>query len=137
MKTVAEFVQSMRRGAMMGVQVFGDFFGTEDAKSSCALGAVFMAEVRVPQIVRVDEDDYENHTHTVDADEDEVNNWLDETYPWISSPESVKCPAETCEYGHHTLKDIIIHLNDQHKWMREAIADWVKSKAAEIEVSNG
>lgn len=39
----------------------------------------------------------------------------------------VNHPGETCESysGGALLKNMIIHLNDQHKWTREKIADWL------------
>lgn len=50
----------------------------------------------------------------------------------------VECP------GHHpgawkcscedALSDMIIHLNDQHKWPREAIADWLESLDLDLEL---
>lgn len=43
---------------------------------------------------------------------------------------NVSCPVEDC-FGKgiapSPLRDIVIHLNDSHKWTREAIADWLES----------
>jgi hypothetical protein len=42
----------------------------------------------------------------------------------------VACPAEDCflkETDMSPLRNIVIHLNDSHKWTREAIADWLES----------
>lgn len=38
-----------------------------------------------------------------------------------------RCPVKGCEnaVGQCHLRDTIIHLNDQHKWPREQIADWL------------
>lgn len=44
-----------------------------------------------------------------------------DTFPVLRA--TVKQP---CECGNaSTLTDIIIHLNDTHKWTREAVADWI------------
>ena len=40
--------------------------------------------------------------------------------------EFVKCPA--CLMDEIDLADTIIHLNDMHRWTREAIADWVATQ---------
>lgn len=39
------------------------------------------------------------------------------------------CPriVEDCKYSSTSLGTIIFHLNDQHKWTREQVADWVES----------
>lgn len=36
------------------------------------------------------------------------------------------CPAIHCE-RQRTITDLVIHLNDHHKWSREAIADWLET----------
>lgn len=42
------------------------------------------------------------------------------------------CPAsEWCRVC-HCVYDVIIHLNDEHRWTREAIADWVETIEAGI-----
>lgn len=38
--------------------------------------------------------------------------------------ERVKCPM-SCRRGDDELEAVIVHLNDYHKWTREAIADWL------------
>lgn len=40
----------------------------------------------------------------------------------------VTCPTDKCVYGirrQESLRDVIMHLNDQHKWNRNKIADWL------------
>ena len=43
----------------------------------------------------------------------------------------VTCPVEDCfasdQNDKSALRNIVIHLNDSHKWTREAIADWLES----------
>lgn len=43
-----------------------------------------------------------------------------------------RCPVTDCESAYHQddralLQNTIIHLNDKHKWTREAIADWLET----------
>ena len=43
---------------------------------------------------------------------------------------NIACPVEDCfakKMGESPLRGVIIHLNDSHKWTREAIADWLES----------
>ena len=35
-----------------------------------------------------------------------------------------RCPAENCKKK-LSLAALIVHLNDDHRWSREQIADWV------------
>lgn len=44
----------------------------------------------------------------------------------------VDCPACTTTYT-RPLGDVIIHLNDNHKWSREQIADWLETLDANIQ----
>lgn len=46
--------------------------------------------------------------------------------------ERVKCPAKSCGSS-MVMSECIIHLNDEHDWTREAIADW--AEALEIDTS--
>jgi hypothetical protein len=51
---------------------------------------------------------------------------------WMSTfTTTVQCPA--CPFAdHREVKYIIPHLNDQHRWTREQIADFVRSVEARI-----
>jgi len=46
----------------------------------------------------------------------------DEVFPIVKH--LVSCPA--CEHPTTTIHLTMIHLNDKHRWTREAIADWVE-----------
>lgn len=35
------------------------------------------------------------------------------------------CPSQRCP-GSNRLRDLVIHLNDDHRWKRERIADWLE-----------
>jgi hypothetical protein len=38
-----------------------------------------------------------------------------------------KCPADGCR-KRLTLASILVHLNDEHRWSREAIASWLEKE---------
>lgn len=38
------------------------------------------------------------------------------------------CHVEGCFNSHHTIHDMVVHLNDDHKWKRERIAAYLKTK---------
>lgn len=35
------------------------------------------------------------------------------------------CPVSPCDYPRRPLNEVIVHLNDGHKWSREKIAEWL------------
>ena len=111
--------EAIRLGAMMKPQAFGDYFrggirkrwqrilnflGLYSAQeSSCAWGAAL-----------------EGGFGYLDSEDDVV--YPDE-YNWLSES-IIRCPA--CHIGQSTFY-LIVHLNDDHRWTRERIADWVES----------
>lgn len=51
------------------------------------------------------------------------------------------CPEEVCRFHDHTnplfdMEGCIAHLNDEHKWTREQIADWVQTIEDQLEQSS-
>lgn len=48
-------------------------------------------------------------------------------FPVLAPFNSMPCPAVRCNETKPALYRIIAHLNDDHQWAREAIADWVES----------
>lgn len=57
-----------------------------------------------------------------------------EVFPYIEHV-SIKCPAEsecTDEIGTKPLGSIVVHLNDHHRWTREAIADWLETEEEKL-----
>jgi hypothetical protein len=52
---------------------------------------------------------------------------LDETWPFLQS--SGTCPA--CQHPYKRTGSVVAHLNDDHGWTREAIADWVATIESE------
>lgn len=92
--------EAIRLGAMLRPQTFGHY---SDEVGTCAIGAVFQA---------------------VGSDmgvglSDDMGNQLDVAN---RSP----CPVLGCEHD-HVNHATIPHLNDDHRWTREQIADWVQA----------
>lgn len=86
-------------------QAFGDYFYGRHA--SCALGAAYEGMYRLP-------DDMEGRRPTKD---------LEEYFDCLEG--TVRpCPEHGCKKV-ITLAALIVHLNDDHRWSREAIAAWV------------
>jgi hypothetical protein len=56
----------------------------------------------------------------VDDDDDEPLNWR-----WSTVEGEVHCPQEECNRTQNYHGTMIVHLNDEHKWSRERIAEWV------------
>ena len=86
-------------------QAFGDYFHGRHA--SCALGAAYEGMYRLPG-------DMEGRRPTKDLEE--YFDCLDGTVR--------ACPGDGCRKV-LTLSALIVHLNDEHRWSREAIASWV------------
>jgi hypothetical protein len=92
--------EAIRLGAMLKPQYFGDFYGPE--QTTCALGAAGDA------------------IGTVFIDQEDVA----AEWPWTQG-DFVRCPGEL-ECGEcGNVLNTIPHLNDDHRWTRERIADWV------------
>lgn len=52
-----------------------------------------------------------------------------EPFPYMK--ERAECPVAGCEQVPKRLRDmigVVVHLNDDHRWTREAIADWLRSE---------
>lgn len=98
------FSEAIRLGATMTRQAFG-VGSTPDKSATCAIGAAWDA-------VGLLDSDGLSHKGC--------------TFPW---PEAisikVNCPATGC-VRHEGLLIAVIHLNDDHYWTRERIADWVE-----------
>ena len=91
-------------------QAFGDYFHGRHA--SCALGAAYEGMYRLPG-------DMDGRRPTKDLEE--YFDCLDGTVR--------PCPGEGCRKV-LTLSALIVHLNDEHRWSREAIANWVAGDPA-------
>lgn len=49
---------------------------------------------------------------------------LSKTLPALTLTKA-DCPAPVCCRGNRSVWDLVIHLNDDHHWPRETIADWL------------
>lgn len=92
---------AIRLGAMLGPQIRGQY---ADHAGTCALGA---AAVAVGAGVGARS----------------ISDCISETWPWVHTTFAI---SPDCAICHPTRVDsIILHLNDDAKWTREEIADWV------------
>jgi hypothetical protein len=111
--------EAIRYGSGMKPQAFGEWRGDG---SSCALGAAMDA---------LHVEAYGQLLNAEDVGEDLPYDDLTVTFPWLEGP--AKCPACSLPsgifrrwwYEEVEAQDVIIHLNDDHRWSREAIAEWV------------
>jgi hypothetical protein len=102
--------EAIRLGALIRPQAFGSYF--YDGRS-CALGAAMEAANDVDGRLASMEDFYQR----------------------VSIPfgELRACPAKRCHWGQHGLNDqygadnLVVHLNDYHRWTRERIADYIET----------
>lgn len=90
--------EAIRLGAMLKPQGFGLGAGGAKAQATCALGAAYEA------------------AHV-------IGSWpaLVLAFPQLTHIEKLACPV--CG---DTQDGLIAHINDDHLWTREAIADWIE-----------
>lgn len=94
----------IRLGAMLKPQAFGELWVRG---GSCALGAALDAVSETPG-AQLDEWDQ-----------------ICRLFPVLRYLEAAEVRCPVC--GVHSTMTVITHLNDQHRWTREAIADWVET----------
>jgi len=105
-KLRVSFPEAMRAGARLGRKLNGSYIA---GNSSCALGAVGLA-------MGFGDNNSNEDTGIAAAR-------LNKRYV-------EKCPGTaTCHEG-YTVQSTVIHLNDNHRWSRERIADWLETTAA-------
>jgi hypothetical protein len=101
-KELAEFIRDgMKRRPD---QAFGDYFAGDSA--SCALGAAYDAMYRLPK----------------NADGQRPSRDLDWFFDCLDTVKA--CPVDGCKKKIF-LAALIVHLNDDHRWSREDVADWL------------
>ncbi|MFN2445487.1 MAG: hypothetical protein ABR606_07880 [Vicinamibacterales bacterium] len=88
-------------------QAFGDYF--KGQRASCALGAAYEGMYRLPRQV-------EGMHPTKDLE------WFFDCLEGTVR----RCPGEGCSKK-LVLSAIIVHLNDDHRWSREQIAQWLEA----------
>lgn len=127
------FSDAIRLGAMMKPQAFGGLTAVrsigllglrEEVIGTCALGAAFDA-AGCPNVPMADGESA--GTPTRGADKPTTKTLVPPD--WAHLFLSVGCPvASPCPVmAHGVMHSIVAHLNDDHRWTREQIADWVES----------
>lgn len=107
--------EAMRKGAKVTSQTFGilwgslfaDSDGNTNNGSSCALGVALIGAT--PQL---------NHMYSTTCSM---------LWPWTETQKAT-CPDEKCKNMQENwpIANVVIHLNDHHRWTREEIADWLE-----------
>ena len=98
-----ELAEAIRLGAQRGPQCFGSYF--DDRGGSCALGAAYEGMYHLPR----------EHGRLVPQHLERLFRCLED----ITKP----CP-EGCK-KRLPLGAMIVHLNDDHHWTREQVAEWL------------
>ena len=98
--------EAIRLGSMMGPQCFGYM---RLGEATCALGAAYKA---------------------LDDSVREVS--MTDIYPWLAK--KIICPVDYCSGITEVIFIIAQHLNDDHRWTRERIADWVATVEPKEEI---
>ena len=124
---------AIRRGAGLGKQCFDQYVrlvgidpDTWDGKiHSCALGAALLAtrEWDVPRARRW-------RKALALAIDDEISWDVGQAFPVLLEPFRGACPVTGCaEFPNKYAKrlDLVVHLNDEHFWSREDVADWIEA----------
>lgn len=116
-KHYASFSEAIREGAKLRPQVYHRM---TDRSGTCALGAGYEAVYR--------------SLHGMDCTP------LEFLYSYLKNAGA--CPVPHCRAAVKThgveadappsIADLIVHLNDDHKWTREAIADWLEKEEEKI-----
>ena len=103
-----ELAEYIRAGSTRGPQCFGSYF--DDKGGSCALGAVYDAVYHQPR----------QHGKLITDHLERLFRSLDEV--------TKRCPHEGCK-KRLPLAPMLVHLNDDHVWTREQIADWLTAES--------
>lgn len=106
--------EAIRLGAMLKPQAFGDY---TDGIGTCAMGSAFEAIGITPN-----------------AEESAPAEWL----AFLARDHA--CPVcRRKQSGGDLIDGVIPHLNDDHRWTRERIADWVEiiERAQETVIATG
>lgn len=110
-KHFCSFSEAIREGAKIRPQGFGELVV---GGKTCAIGAGLEAMGYA----------------------DIGDSWLDAArkYPYLASrlADGFPCPVSECFCRPEYLYRVVIHLNDHHRWTREAIADWLESEEEKL-----
>lgn len=123
---------AIRIGALLRPQVYDALFrqlGLTDTFGSCALGAAYEADGNKVALVVCGSECACNCVQVCDKDGTPLPSMtnaylgLNESFPILKR--SVELPCE-CMWS-WSLMHAIQHMNDDHHWTRERIADWVET----------
>lgn len=109
MKHYAVFSEAIREGAKLHPQGFKKFY--EDGRT-CAFGAGMQA---------VASDELFAHFSI-----------CYDTYPYLNADDVTRSCPGGCGLFLDTLAVAIFHLNDDHRWSREQIADWLSEEEEKL-----
>jgi len=108
---VMKLSEAIRLGAMLGPQGFG--WGRDPRRTPCALDAAALAIGVTPDTVT-----------------------LMDYFPLLDSG-AILCTAGCFSHISMDLECLISHLNDEHRWTRERIADWIEANFEESAEQDG
>ena len=104
--------EAMRLGSMLKPQAFDQYVDLENTKT-CAMGAAMDAAGLIGDMWTAYFGGSDHHV------------WR-ETWPWANVPLVAECPA--CDLPlRQKVGAVVAHLNNEHRWTRERIADWVQT----------
>jgi hypothetical protein len=106
-----ELADAIRVGSQRGPQCFGSYF--DEKGGSCALGAVYEGVYHLPR----------GHGKLVPNHLERLFRCLDEM--------TKRCPHQQGCIKRLPLAAMIVHLNDDHRWSREQIAEWLTQESSE------
>lgn len=118
-------------------KTLNDFFGAPNVLNLQTLEASFQSIAQVASFTTTFDplavlNGYSVGSYTFS--EPSITSALQSLVPALSTATSV-CPAKGCERAHPKLLEyLIIHLNDDHRWTRESIADWLDTLDIDLTV---
>lgn len=119
--------KAIRLGAMVTPQCFKEYYDRETG-ATCALGAAARTVLRVKGLEGAFWQDEAQIARSCELA-------LRVQYPWCCEKSPVLCPE--CRAEGESPAHVIGHLNDYHRWSREAIADWVETLEREVPEAPG
>jgi len=108
--------EAIREGSEQSAPLVGGGL-TDDALGACAMGAAVIGAVG-----RVGAIEWKNSMNP------KFTRFAEERFGF--NPANAPCPSCENWSGLDSLVYVVFHLNDYHRWTREAIADWVQAQEA-------
>ena len=66
--------------------------------------------------------------NVTEGDNLDTQELLEARFPATEMDEEIPCPVTNCVDSNYSVYDSVVHLNDEHHWKRERIAEWLKTK---------